>query len=212
VRTTLKIKICGLTQPDNIASVSALKPDLEGFIFYPASPRYMEDKLKPEDILSIPGNIKKTGVFVNADFYEIYGIHWKYNLDFVQLHGDEGPNLCRQLHESGMEIIKAFSLHEGFDFGKLTDYIDSCRYFLFDTQTQLRGGSGRKFNWEIIRDYNLGHPFFLSGGIGPHDVEEVKKIGHPSLAGVDVNSRFETEPGIKDVSRLEKFINEIRST
>lgn len=206
----MEIKICGLTDVNNISDILDLNPDYIGFIFYPASPRYMEDKLSPENIISLRSNTKKTGVFVDSDFYEISGIYWKYNLDIVQLHGEESPELCKQLKSSGMEIIKAFRVKEGFDFRSIADYIPYCRYFLFDTYTHLHGGSGKKFDWKIVNAYDLGHPFFLSGGISPLDAEEISGISHPSLRGVDLNSRFEDSPGIKNIAKLEKFIKKVR--
>jgi len=206
----MKIKVCGLSSEDNIKEVVGLEPDLIGFIFYPPSPRYVVDKVDPLKLTGLGDNVLKTGVFVNADFYEISGIFWKYNLDIVQLHGDESPALCEQLKDTGIKTIKAFSLHEEFDFEIMMDYIPYCKYFLFDTQTKYRGGSGKKFNWEIIRKYELGHPFFLSGGIAPGDAREILSITHPSLAGVDVNSRFEKSPGIKDIGKLKQFFNDLK--
>ena len=206
----MKIKICGLTEVNNISDILFLNPDYIGFIFYPASPRYIEDKLSPGDIISLKPGAKKTGVFVNSDFYEISGIYWKYYLDSVQLHGEESPELCKQLKASGMEIIKAFRVKEDFDFRSIADYIPFCRYFLFDTYTELKGGSGKKFDWRIINNYDLGHPFFLSGGISPLDAGDISGISHPSLQGVDLNSRFEDSPGIKNIAKLEKFIKQLR--
>ena len=206
----MKIKICGLTDTNNISDIMDLNPDYIGFIFYPASPRYMEDKLFPEDLSPLSPGTKKTGVFVDSDFHEVSGKYGKYNLDVVQLHGEESPELCKQLNASGIEIIKAFRINDEFDFHTITGYMPYCRYFLFDTYTRLKGGSGKKFNWKVINSYDLGHPFFLSGGISPLDADEITGITNPSLKGVDLNSRFEDSPGIKNIAKLKKFIEELR--
>lgn len=206
----MKIKICGITDAVNLHEIIDLKPDFMGFIFYPASPRYMIEKLSPDDLMDIPKSIKRTGVFVNADLYTIEGLYWRYNLDFVQLHGDESPIECKQLSSSGLNIIKAFRLDHDFNFDILMDYIPYCKYFLFDTNTVEYGGSGKKFDWEILEKYDAGYPFILSGGIGSFDAEEILSIKHPSFYGIDLNSRFETSPGIKDVEKLRPFLKSVR--
>lgn len=206
----MKIKICGITNSENLKEIISLKPDFMGFIFYPASPRYMKEKLHPDELVEIPKSIKRTGVFVDADLYEIDGVFWKYNLDFVQLHGNESPAVCKQLSSSGVKIIKAFRLDSDFNFEMLMDYIPFCEYFLFDTNSISYGGSGKKFNWEVLNKYKTGHPFFLSGGIGPFDAEEILSIHHPSLVGVDLNSRFEKSMGIKDADKLHTFMSLLR--
>ena len=207
----MKVKICGITDKTNLDEILKLNPDYLGFIFFPASPRYMADKLDPEDLLIIPKKVKRVGVFVNADVYEIDGIYWKYNLDFVQLHGDESPSFCRQLNETGIKIIKAFRLDEDFDFDRLLDYVSYCDYFLFDTNTKDYGGSGLKFNWEILHRYKTGHPFFLSGGIGPYDARELKIINHAAYFGIDLNSRFETSPGMKNIGQLSYYFKKLKN-
>jgi len=206
----MKIKVCGLTLKENIHDVAGLGPDLMGLIFYPRSPRYVVGKLEPFDLAGLPAGVLKAGVFVNADIKEMIAIFRKYDLDLLQLHGDESPELCKELKDKGIQIIKAFNLYEGFNFASVNDYIPFCRYLLFDTHSGQKGGSGRKFNWKIISDYTLDHPFFLSGGIAPGDAGELLSFHHPSLAGVDVNSRFENSPGIKDIGKLKVFINELR--
>ncbi len=206
----MKVKICGITNSNNLLEILDLKPDFMGFIFYPASPRYVIDKLSPDELVEIPKSIKRTGVFVNSDLYTIEGVYWKYNLDFVQLHGDESSATCRQLSSSGLNIIKAFRLDKDFDFNILMDYIPYCKFFLFDTNSPEYGGSGKKFNWEILKKYDSGHPFILSGGIGPFDAEEILSINHPSLYGIDLNSRFEISAGVKDVEKLRIFLKSIR--
>jgi phosphoribosylanthranilate isomerase len=204
------IKICGIQDKNNLLEIISLKPDMMGFIFYPVSARFVGDKLHPDDLVEIPKRIKRVGVFVNADEYEINGIFWKYNLDMIQLHGEESPSLCRQLSSMNIPVIKAFQIDAQFDFNMVEEYLKYCKYFLFDTKTEKYGGSGSKFNWEILKKYNLGHPFILSGGIAPGDEDRIISINNPSLCGVDINSRFESAPGIKDIPLLKTFIQNLR--
>jgi phosphoribosylanthranilate isomerase len=207
---SLKIKICGLLEQENIVEVARLKPDLMGFIFYPGSVRNAAGKLTPEITISLPHDIRKTGVFVNADFEVINRCVKKYSLHIVQLHGDESVETCCRIRETGITVIKAFNLFENTCFKKYSEYIPFTDYFLFDTLTRKHGGSGHKFNWKILGNYDLGHPFFLSGGIGPPDVGKILEISNPELYGIDLNSRFEIKPGLKDTALLKKFIAEIR--
>jgi phosphoribosylanthranilate isomerase len=206
----MKIKICGMRDAQNIAEASELSPDIMGFIFYPNSPRYAGLVLEPDTTTRIPASIKKAGVFVNADFDAIAEMIVKYSLDIVQLHGSESPDLCHRLKENGVGVIKAFSIRDVKTFLQCTEYIDVTDYFLFDTLTPDHGGSGLRFDWNILQNYKSDHPFFLSGGIGPADVAEIFKISHPSLYGIDINSRFESAPGLKDINTSKKFISEIR--
>jgi phosphoribosylanthranilate isomerase len=207
---SLMIKICGMREPENVLEVAELKPDLMGFIFYRYSPRYATEILDPEIMAEFPHQIRKTGVFVNADFEEITGTIRKYSLDIVQLHGNESPDLCRRLRETGIEVIKAFSLKGIDDFRLCAEFILCTNYFLFDSPTANYGGSGYKYNWNILNKYELGHPFFLSGGISPRDVREILNIINPSFYGIDLNSRFEIEPGLKDIVTLKIFMQKIR--
>lgn len=207
---SLKIKICGMREPENILDIAELKPDLMGFIFYRASPRYFAVNSGCELIASLPKHVRKTGVFVNADFDEITGIVKKFSLDIVQLHGNETPQLCQQLHDEGISLIKSFSIKESIDFKSCTEFIPYTDYFLFDTQTSGYGGSGNKFDWKLLEKYNLGHPFFLSGGIDGNDVKSILEFTNPAFYGIDLNSRFEVKPGLKDIETLKKFISDIR--
>ncbi len=208
----MKIKVCGLREKENIHEVAALGPDLLGFIFYPGSSRYAGGTLKPEDLSGLPVHPVKTGVFVNAGIDEVEGTFRRFNLDLVQLHGDETPSFCASLSHSGIPVIKVFRLDEGFEFRQTLPYIPFTKYFLFDARTEKYGGSGKRFNWKILDSYKERQPFFLSGGIGPGDAEEILSMDHPSLAGVDLNSRFEYEPGKKDTARLETFIKKLKRT
>jgi len=193
---------------ENIKSVAALQPDYLGFIFYDRSKRNFEGQI-PE----ITHAIKKVGVFVNATISEINSKIREYNLDVVQLHGDESPAYCLTLKEdntSGLEIMKAFSMSEDFDFELLQPYMNTCDYFLFDTKGKERGGNGTLFDWELLKGYHLDKPFFLSGGIGPEETEQVAEFLKTPMAtncyALDVNSKFESEPGMKKVVELKKFI------
>jgi phosphoribosylanthranilate isomerase len=209
--SNLKIKVCGMRDAENIRQLAALKPDLMGFVFYPASPRYAGE-IPAEGLLkSIPAGIVKTGVFVNADLYSIKAQVLRFELSAVQLHGNESPEICKQLTDAGLKVIKAFRINENTDFSKLMTFVCCCKWFLFDTATGIPGGSGKSFNWKLLEKYELGHPFFLSGGIGPGDAEKILSLKHPALAGVDINSRFEAEAGIKNIAMVKRFIFSIRN-
>ena len=207
---SLKIKICGMREPDNIIEVAELMPDLMGFIFYPFSPRYANETLYPEILARLSPAIRKTGVFVNTDIEMIIRSVSKYSLDIVQLHGNETPDICRLLNERGIPVIKAFNIKDSISFRSCLDFISCTDYFLFDSCTSDHGGSGSKFNWEELNKYDLGHPFFLSGGITPNDITNILAIDNPEFYGIDLNSRFEIKPGKKDPEILKQFISEIR--
>ena len=206
----MKIKVCGMKYPENISEVIALKPDMMGFIFYPKSPRYAEP-LDKEFMLSFPRNVLKIGVFVNEELDDMLEMVKKYNLNGVQLHGAESEDMCYTFRQTGLLTLKAFSIAEPADFDKTEDYEGTCDLYVFDTKTPQHGGSGQKFDWSILSAYQGNTPFLLSGGIGPDDADAIKAINHPMLRGVDLNSRFETEPGRKDASRLENFLKELKS-
>lgn len=207
----IKIKICGMTDAFNVKEIAKAKPDYMGFIFSRESPRYVGPEHEMTLLNNIPSNIKRVGVFLNEDNNTILDLSVRTGLDLVQLHGNESPSSCRELRSSGLILIKAFSIDTNFSFESLNQYIPVCDYFLFDTKSDKPGGSGRKFEWEKLREYNLDKPFFLSGGIGPGDTETIKSIENRGFFAVDVNSRFETAPGIKDVDRVKTFIKEIKN-
>ena len=204
------IKICGMRETENIREVSELMPDLLGFIFYSQSQRYAGELLDPAAISRIPENIRKTGVFVNSDIQEILFTVGKYSLDTVQLHGNETPDECYRLREKGIRIIKAFGIKESKDFKQCNDFVLAADYFLFDTSNSGYGGSGIKFDWRLLDDYKLDKPFFLSGGISPDDIGNIMEIKNDAFAGVDLNSRFEIKPGLKDTEILKTFISDLR--
>jgi phosphoribosylanthranilate isomerase len=194
--------------PENIQEVAALAPDFMGFIFYKDSKRYIE-RLSPEDLSELPENIARVGVFVNQDVIAVVQIALQFKLDLIQLHGSEPVNytaaLKQQLKGSGVKFIKAFGLDEQFDFSILSQYEDTVDYFLFDTQTPDHGGSGKVFNWGLLENYTLELPYFLSGGIGLESMEALKQIDDKRLFAIDVNSKFETAPGKKDIDKLKEF-------
>ncbi|GAB6007575.1 phosphoribosylanthranilate isomerase [Dysgonomonas reticulitermitis] len=205
----MKIKVCGMKYPGNIRELNKLPVDFTGLIFHKKSPRYVDD-LKPADIRnSFHGGKEKVGVFVNADMDYIIQMVNEYTLYLIQLHGDESPDFCKELNKTA-PVIKAFSITENFDFDQTKAYEDICDYFLFDTKTPRHGGSGLKFDWKILDRYSGNTPFFLSGGISSEDAERIKEIQHPQLYAVDLNSRFETAPGLKDIELVEQFIKRLK--
>ena len=200
----MKLKVCGMKYGDNIKEVAKLKPDLMGFVFYTRSKRYVGEHFDLKYLVGLPKNIDTVGVFVNSTRSYILHKVMRYQLDIVQLHGDESPEFCRDLRGS-VRVMKAFGLHDDFDMITLDRYKPFCDYFLFDTKTKHYGGSGKKFNWEILKKYDGALPFFLSGGISPENYKEIKKIKWLKPEGIDVNSRFELRPGLKDVNELKKL-------
>jgi len=202
------IKVCGMKDLDNVKSIAALKPDFLGFIFYENSKRKVFLNEVDSLLEAIDQSIKKVGVFVNANKNEILKIQNKF--DYIQLHGDESPEFCKTINKVGTKIIKAFGIDNAFDFDKLKEFIPYCSYFLFDTKTADYGGSGKKYNWQKLEEYQFEVPFFLSGGICLEDAERIKTINHPQLYVVDINSKFEIEPGLKNMELAKTFINKIR--
>lgn len=207
IKRELKIKVCGMKFTDNREQVEKLGVDLLGYIFYAPSKRFVGDA--PEAGL-FNSEKTKVGVFVDENVFEILGLAKNMSFDYVQLHGKENPKTCGILQEQGIKVIKAFSLDDTFKFSSCKAFKGTTDYFLFDTKTKLHGGSGEKFNWEILNEYKGRTPFFLSGGIGPDDAKRIKEINHPKLAGVDLNSGFEDEPGLKNIEKLKQFIIELK--
>jgi len=203
------VKVCGMRHEYNILALEKLDIDWIGFIFFPDSPRYVTDQ--NEFLAAIMScSKKKVGVFVNENPEEILTKIAKYQLDYVQLHGDESPTVCQQLHSSNCAIIKAFPILSAKDFMQTKDYEPFVKYFLFDTKSSKRGGTGIRFDWSVLGAYCGSVPFLLSGGIAPEHAVEIKNIQHPQIAGIDLNSRFELSPAVKDPYKLEKFIEKIR--
>ncbi len=202
------IKICGLKHPDNIKAIAGLTPDYMGFICYAPSPRYAID-LQPETLAALPESICKTAVFVNEEAETIVKLIDTYHFDAIQLHGNESSEFCSQFRNK-VTVIKAFGVDKDFNFEQLNDFVGSVDYFMFDTKTEKHGGSGVSFDWSLLDRYKLDVPFFLSGGLSLDNLEEVRSIGHPQFYGVDLNSRFETEPGLKDIDKLKKAFEILR--
>ncbi len=191
----------------DVQKISDLFPDFIGFIFYPNSPRFVGydfviPKLKKE--------ILRIGVFVNESEENILKINKKNKLDFVQLHGIESPFYCERLCKKGLKLIKSFRIDDSFSFKKIVDYIPYCTYFLFDSNTIHYGGSGIKFCWKKLYEYTFQVPFFLSGGIGIKDFDNIKNFSHSKMFGIDINSKFEIFPGKKNNTKLNTFIKKIR--
>lgn len=220
----MKLKICGMKYVENIQQVATLQPDYLGFIFYEKSKRNFEGII-PE----IPKSIKKTGVFVNEIPEILVSLVDEYQLQAIQLHGDESVEYIQKLKElfrarfeelspklksktKPVEIIKVFGIKDEFDFSVLKAYEDEVDFFLFDTKGKERGGNGVTFNWQVLDGYNSKKPFFLSGGIGIEEAAEVHKILQTDLPvyALDVNSRFETKPGLKSIENLKKFKKKIQ--
>jgi len=202
------LKICGMKVPVNIAEAIALQPDYLGFIFHPASKRFIAD-LDAAIVSNIPASIKTTGVFVNAALDTVKNAIELYQFKAVQLHGTESPAYCSAL-KGRVEVIKAFGVDDNFDFSILESYENAVDYFLFDTQTAEHGGSGKTFNWQLLENYTLLKPYFLSGGIGLENAADLKQISDKRLYAVDVNSRFEILPGLKNIMLLTQFKKSLR--
>ncbi len=195
----------------NIKDLVELNPDYIGFIFYEKSPRHAGNTLKSEIKSLIPDTIKKTGVFVNSTPETIFRTCDKYQLNTVQLHGNESIDLCRQILDQGYKVIKAFSLKSEADIEKVNTYSDCCNYFLFDTPTVAYGGSGQKFDWSILRLGQINRPFFLSGGIEESDANTILKTCPIKPFAIDINSRFEIAPGLKNIESVKRFIETIHN-
>jgi len=202
------IKVCGIANPEFLHRIDEVHIDLIGFIFYPRSNRFVGDKLSAEQIQSIPKRIKKVGVFVNEGIETILQTSKRYSLDFIQLHGNEDTSFAGKISEE-IPVIKAFRIDESFDFEKTRPFENICSYFLFDTKDILYGGTGKKFDWQLLEIYKGKTSFLLSGGISPDDAARIKHISHPKCAGIDINSGFEIEPGIKNIDQIKKFLNRI---
>ncbi|MGB5377484.1 phosphoribosylanthranilate isomerase [Muriicola sp.] len=218
----MKIKVCGMRALENIEKVAALQPDYMGFIFWEPSKRYFQGSIP-----ALASEILRVGVFVDASVEDILEKAIQMPLDLIQLHGTESAHYCAQLREKlalqpkdnqkpipNCQIIKAFSVGTSFDFDSLHAYEPYCDYFLFDTKGLLPGGNGSRFNWQLLSAYNSDIPFFLSGGIGPEDVPQLMEFLSSPMAqkchAIDVNSKFEIRPGMKNTEDLQNFIKKIR--
>ena len=242
----MKVKVCGMRDADNIREVSGLGVDMIGFIFYPKSPRYVqmisskagiipdysEERIKKntakeeKGVEELPVNSEssatseklpaRVGVFVDDMPQNIVTRVYNYNLDYIQLHGNEPRETIENLRSTidpdihpGIKIIKAISVSTAEDIMKYKEYVGAVDLFLFDTKCKTVGGSGEQFDWQVLEAYDGDTPFLLSGGIGPDDAERVKSFHHPKCIGIDLNSKFEIEPALKDVEKLKIFLEKI---
>ena len=221
------IKVCGMRDAQNIREVSQLGVDMIGMIFYPKSPRYVEmqsshagiipDYVKEDINIKSSKSPARVGVFVDDMVQNIVTRVVNYHLDYVQLHGNEPREMCENLRSTldpdirpGIKIIKAISVSDASDIQKYKEYVGAVDLFLFDTKCKTVGGSGQQFDWQVLEQYDGEVPFLLSGGIGPEDASRLHAFHHPKCIGIDLNSRFEIEPGVKDVEKLKGFLNEIQ--
>lgn len=221
------IKVCGMRDAQNIREVSQLGVDMIGMIFYPKSPRYVEmqsshagiipDYVKEDINIKSAKSPARVGVFVDDMVQNIVTRVVNYHLDYVQLHGNEPREMCENLRltldpdiRPGIKIIKAISVSDASDIQKYKEYVGAVDLFLFDTKCKTVGGSGQQFDWQVLEQYDGEVPFLLSGGIGPEDASRLHAFHHPKCIGIDLNSRFEIEPGVKDAEKLKGFLNEMQ--
>ena len=205
----MKLKICGLKEPDNYKEVIELNPDFTGFIFYDKSPRAVDPSLNPFT-LEANSNILRVGVFVDAPISFVQKAAITYGLNYIQLHGNESVAYIDELKKHNLNIIKAFRIHSTFDWSSLKPFEDLVDYFLFDTETKNYGGSGIQFNWDLLEKYTGDTLFFLSGGIGAEDIPKVKNLNHSQLYAIDINSKVENYPGHKNIDLIKKSIKALK--
>lgn len=204
----MRLKVCGMRDAENIRQLLALKPDYMGFIFFEKSPRYVSDDLDEDLLKSFPNFTQKAGVFVNASIEYLKEQVRRYELDLVQLHGDESVDYVAELYAMGIRVIKVFPVGASFNL-ELSRYKPFVEFFLFDTKGQARGGTGKTFDWKLLKEYNLDCPFFLSGGIGLENVGKLSSLEGLPVHAIDVNSRFEQAPGLKDIEMIRQLKNEL---
>jgi phosphoribosylanthranilate isomerase len=211
----IRIKVCGVTVPAQLEAFDEIGVDLAGFIFYPKSPRHMVDKIPAEYLRRFKGKIAKVGVFVNMPYEELMRTVEDYRLDMVQLHGDEIPRYCEQV-ANYITVIKAFRLSENDPIDWMAKpYHEACDMYMFDTLGAGYGGTGKKFDWNVLKRSALNKLFFLSGGIDPGDEEKLKEFTNEAVAkklfAIDINSKFESSPGVKDIEKVRIFVENLKS-
>jgi phosphoribosylanthranilate isomerase len=209
----MRIKVCGMTQPGQVAQLAGMGISFAGFIFYPKSPRYVFKNMTTTQIRK-ENSINKVGVFVNASIEEVLHMVDECRLHMVQLHGDESPKFCEKIADY-VSVVKAFRLSENDSVEwMIRPYMEVCDMFMFDTMGAGYGGTGKKFDWNVLKQETIGKPFFLSGGIEPGDEERLKEFANEPVAkalfAIDVNSKFETSPGVKDMDKLKEFADKLQ--
>lgn len=201
----LKLKVCGMRNEKNLEHLVVVKPDYIGFIFHEASRRYVQKQIS----VPKPKDVKYVGVFVDEDLESILEKIESYQLDMVQLHGQESPAFCQSISKRGIQVIKAFNIDTKTDFNQVNSYSGSCDFFLFDAKGKLPGGNGHSFNWETLKHYNGDTRFFLSGGISLSMAWKIKYLQHPKLYAIDINSKFEYAPALKNIHQINMFKDEL---
>lgn len=201
----MKLKVCGMRDARNIQELVKVKPDFIGFIFFPDSKRFVGQMLNAETLDSIDSDVEKVGVFVDAEFDKIIKLAALYKINYLQLHGFESPEQCKQLRDEGFKIIKVFQVADTLP-DNLDEYKNCCDYFLFDTKSDSYGGTGKKFDWSVLKSYSGKVPLILSGGIDLDSINDIKSINPDlNIYAVDINSKFEIEPGLKDIDKVKEF-------
>ena len=210
----MRVKVCGMTQPDQVEALAGMGAMFAGFIFYPKSPRYVFRHMTTTQIRKV-NTINKVGVFVNAPIEEVLHLVDECRLHMVQLHGDEPPKYCEKIADY-VSVVKAFRLSDNDSVEwMIKPYMDVCDMFMFDTMGAGYGGTGKKFDWSVLRNSTIGKPFFLSGGIEPGDEQELMTFAQEPVAkalfAIDINSKFEVSPGVKDMEKVKGFIDKLKS-
>jgi phosphoribosylanthranilate isomerase len=209
-----RIKVCGMTLPEQVNALDEMGVDLAGFIFYDKSPRFMRNKISPEKMKKIGGRIAKVGVFVNEDYEKLMKTVEDYRLDMVQLHGDESERFCEKV-ANYVTTIKAFRLSDNDPIEwMIRPFHDGSDMYMFDTLGSGYGGTGKKFNWSLINGISINKLFFLSGGIEPGDEEKLIEFSSletaKKLFAIDINSRFEVTAGVKDMVKINAFVSTLK--
>jgi phosphoribosylanthranilate isomerase len=210
----MRVKVCGMTQPEQVDALAGMGAMFAGFIFYPKSPRYVFKHMNITQIRKV-NNINKVGVFVNTSIEEVLHLVDECRLHMVQLHGDEPPKYCEKIADY-VSVVKAFRLSDNDSVEwMIKPYMDVCDMFMFDTMGVGYGGTGKKFDWSVLKNSTIGKPFFLSGGIEPGDEEELKAFEKEPVAkalfAIDINSKFELTPGVKDMEKVKTFVDKLKS-
>lgn len=208
----MKLKVCGLSSAESIEEIAGLKPDMMGFIFYAPSPRNACAVLH-STVRSLPEGIERVGVFVDSPVDHVLHVAGRYELNIIQLHGKETPEMCREIRSHGYKVLKAVGVNADIDWDEYRAYEGAVDMLVLDTLTAMHGGSGRKFDWSLLKSYPLSVPFLLGGGVGPDDAPAVTEAAAqlPLMVGIDINSRFEIKPGQKDAAKVSAFFSQINA-